>query len=283
MKLLRRIRPLRHSLETLRQSEKSIGFVPTMGGLHEGHLSLVRAAKRDNDCVVVSIFVNPMQFGPKEDFKRYPRSLARDLALLRKEGVNFVLCPPAVEIYPVDFQTHVSVKNLSAPLCGRTRPTHFSGVATVVLKLLNIVKPHRLYLGQKDFQQARVLEQMIEDLGLDVRVRCLPIVREADGVAMSSRNVFLKKEERRVAPLLYQALLECRRQIKCGEKNTQRLLKKTRSQLDALSCGRLDYLEIVDAGTLRPVVKLKKGQTVLAALAYFFSNTRLIDNELIKG
>ncbi len=282
MHLLQSIRPLQRRLSAFLRSKQSIGFVPTMGYLHEGHLSLVRAARQENDGVAVSIFVNPLQFGPREDLKRYPRDLTRYLALLRKAGVNFVFVPSNHELYPDSFQTSVAVKHLSLPLCGASRPTHFSGVASVVLKLLNIVKPQRLYLGQKDFQQIRVLETLIEDLNLGVEVRRMPIVRDRDGLAMSSRNYLLKKDERRQAILMHTALLECRDCIESGERDAKKILKSAQSRLRALRLGRRDYFEIVDAEALKPVVKLKKGQTVLAAAAYIFSKTRLIDNELIK-
>ena len=202
MKVIRHPRELRNALRSLKKKGRAIGFVPTMGCLHEGHLSLVRRSKNENRATVVSIFVNPLQFGPREDFRRYPRNIARDTALLRKVKADFLFLPDLKEFYPAGFQTLASVKNLSRPLCGVSRPTHFAGVATVVLKLLNTVMPDTIYLGQKDYQQFRILEQMAKDLDFPVRVRMLPIVREPDGLAMSSRNMFLSAAEGRGGAVL---------------------------------------------------------------------------------
>lgn len=282
MRIIHKPQALRTSLQDFKQKQKSIGFVPTMGCLHEGHLSLVRLSKKENDLTVVSIFVNPLQFGPKEDFKRYPRELKSDLALLKKEKVDFVFTPRPQDFYAPDFQTEVKVKVLSLPLCGLARPVHFAGVATVVLKLLNSAGPDRLYLGQKDYQQFRVLSQMVKDLDFPVKVRMAPIVREADGLAMSSRNRFLSAEHRRQAVCLYEALQKGLRLVKEGCRDGFLLKKSLRQVLQAASRGRLDYLEIVDAQTLRPVVKLKARQDILIALAVFFGKTRLIDNVLFK-
>ena len=253
-----------------------------MGYLHEGHLSLVRRAARENDAVAVSIFVNPLQFGPREDFASYPRDLKKDAALLKKERVDFLFVPVSGEFYPEDFQTEVSVKRLSGPLCGASRPTHFAGVATVVLKLLNLVRPDTVYLGLKDYQQVRVLEQMVKDLDLPVRVRRMPTVREPDGLAMSSRNARLTPEERRQAPLLYQALRRGARLVRSGLRDPRKLKEAMQNVLRAVTTGRLDYLEIRDARTLGDVVELKKRSTALLALAVHFSKTRLIDNLQVK-
>ncbi|MBI4432955.1 MAG: pantoate--beta-alanine ligase [Candidatus Omnitrophica bacterium] len=261
---------------------QSVGFVPTMGCLHEGHLSLVRLAKKENDVVVVSIFVNPLQFGPGEDYKRYPRSMERDRSFLKKAGVNFLLAPSEKNFYAKDFQTSVTVKELATGLCGRSRPTHFGGVATVVLKLLNIVGPDRIYLGQKDYQQFRVVEQMVKDLDVPVQVRMAPIVREKDGLAMSSRNVFLSAQERKDAPLVYRSLLEGKNLVKSGVRDVKRLQKAMRDVLKAAPHARVEYLEIVDAVNLRPMVKFPKAKPVLMAAAVFFGKTRLIDNILIR-
>lgn len=253
-----------------------------MGYLHEGHLSLISRAKKENDIVVASIFVNPLQFGPKEDLKRYPRDLGRDTRLLKKAGAHVLFLPQAKALYPPDFETLVSVKRLSQGLCGRTRPTHFAGVATVVAKLLNIVAPHSLYLGFKDYQQFRVISQMVKDLHIPVKVIGCPIVREKDGLAMSSRNIFLKPAERRQALFLSKALREARRLVRAGERRPKLLVSALRKTLEAGSAARVDYAEIVDATTLRPVVQLAAGQKVLIAIAAYYSKTRLIDNCVIS-
>ncbi len=252
-----------------------------MGYLHEGHLSLVRASRKENRVTVASIFVNPLQFGPQEDFWRYPRDLVRDMRLLKEGRVDFLFTPLVKELYPEDFQTSVAVKKLSQPLCGVTRPIHFGGVATVVLKLLNIVQPDAIYLGQKDYQQFRVVEQMAKDLDLPVKVRMAPIVREADGLAMSSRNVLLSSVERREAVFLSRALQEGAEQVRSGQRDASKVKKAMREVLGLAPHTRVDYAEIVDAEALQAVVKLKVHSRVLLALAVFFGKTRLIDNRLV--
>jgi pantoate--beta-alanine ligase len=259
----------------------SVGFVPTMGALHEGHASLVRRAKRENRSVVVSIFVNPLQFGPKEDLRRYPHTLAADKKLLMKAGAHLVFVPSADVFYASDFQTTVEVKGLTRGLCGRSRPGHFTGVATVVLKLLNLVPCDRLYLGQKDYQQYRVIAQMIKDLSLPVEVRLCPIVREPDGLAMSSRNAFLSKQERTSAAALNRALVDAAEAVRSGARKGSEVTARMRSRLGAAPGARLDYAELVDAESLEPVVILKPGRTVLAAAAVYYKKARLIDNRLI--
>ena len=282
MKVLKDFKALRRALESLRKRGRPIGFVPTMGSLHEGHLSIVRQAKRAEEAVVVSIFVNPLQFGPKEDYERYPRNLARDKKLLAREKTDFLFIPALKEFYKPDFQTSVSVKKLSQPLCGAARPTHFTGVCTVVLKLLNDVMPDTLYLGQKDYQQFCVIQQMVQDLNFPVKLKMAPIVREADGLAMSSRNAFLSPRERQEAPLLYQSLVEAERCVKEGLRDAEKIKKVMRAKLQRLRHGRIDYLRIVDSGTLESVIELNRTPRVLAALAVFFHRVRLIDNILIK-
>lgn len=253
-----------------------------MGYLHEGHLSLVRLAKKENDAVVVSLFVNPLQFGPSEDFRRYPRDLRHDRRKLAPEKTDFLFLPSAEALTARDFQTTVSVSRLSKPLCGRTRPSHFAGVTTIVLKLLNLVGPDRLYLGQKDYQQFLVVRQMIRDMNFPCRVKLAPIVREPDGLAMSSRNVFLSSSERREAVLINRMLEQAEALIRAGSRNPARIKRKLRASLKRAAHARLDYLEIVDAETLVSVIKLKPGLRVLVAVAVFFGKTRLIDNRLIK-
>ena len=282
MKVIRHSAALKAALSKARKKHRSIGFVPTMGYLHEGHLSLVRRAKAENDVVVASIFVNPLQFGPKEDFVRYPKNFNRDRTLLAREGVDFLFVPAVKGIYPEGFQTSVTVDKLSLPLCGRSRPTHFKGVATVVLKLLNLTAPDVVYLGQKDYQQCRVLERMVEDLGLPVKVKKMSIVREQDGLAMSSRNVRLSPEERAQAPFIYQSLRRVRARIRAGERRTIKIKQEWLKMIKKASLGRLDYAEIVDADTLENMVKLLPGRRVVAAVAVRFKKARLIDNLLIK-
>ena len=281
MQVLQSRKALKTLIASLKQKNKTIGFVPTMGFLHEGHLSLARQSKRENNFTVASIFVNPLQFGPKEDFKKYPRDQKRDEKLLKSAGVDAVFAPSAKEFYPVDFQSSVSLSRLSRPLCGYSRPSHFTGVATVVMKLLNLTAPDRLYLGQKDFQQCRVLEQMIEDMDMSVNVRRMPIVRERDGLAMSSRNIFLSKAERGEAVILSRSLSRAKDFIESGEKDATKIKKQIVSMLSQAPHARIDYAEIADARTLENVVKLKKGGQVVVALAVYFSKTRLIDNALV--
>ncbi len=282
MKTFQSSEALRNALIRFIKKNRAIGFVPTMGYLHEGHLSLVRLAKKENDAVVVSLFVNPLQFGPKEDFWRYPRDPGRDCRMLRKEKIEFVFTPLPKPFYPADFETSVSLSRLTKPLCGRTRPTHFAGVATVVLKLLNIVMPTNLYLGQKDYQQFRVVQQMLKDLEFPCRVRMAPTVRESNGVAMSSRNVFLSPVERREAPFIHRSLEEAERLVQSGFHDPARIKERLQEILRLAPHAKLDYLEIVDSETLRSVIKLKPGSKILVAIAVFFGKTRLIDNTLIR-
>ena len=245
-------------------------------------MSLVRRAKKENDIVLVSIFVNPLQFGPKEDFRRYPRNLRRDKQLLEKTGTHLLFLPSAKAFYPPDFETQVQVKKLSQGLCGRSRPVHFAGVATVVTKLLNVVSPHRLYLGLKDYQQARIILQMVRDLNMPVKVVECPIVREADGLAMSSRNIFLSAAERRSALSIHRSLREVRRLVLAGQRKAGVLVSVIRRGIEAERGARVDYVEIVDATTLRPVVQLGAKRMILVAVAVNFRKTRLIDNCVIK-
>ena len=282
MKVIRHQTALKKNLKGIRRGRETIGFVPTMGYLHEGHLSLVRRARKENDRVVVSVFVNPLQFGPKEDFALYPRDNRRDLKLLKNEKVDFVFLPDEKKFYPPSFETTVSVAKLSRPLCGVVRPKHFAGVATVVLKLLNQVSPDTIYLGQKDYQQCRVIARMVSDLDLPVRVRLCPIVREEDGLAMSSRNIRLDAEERMQAAYLNKALGVGEALVRKGIRNAEKIKAAIRTVLSQATRGKIDYAEIVDAVTLEPMVQLKTGQKIELALAVFFSKTRLIDNRIIR-
>ncbi|ABR31454.1 pantoate--beta-alanine ligase [Thermosipho melanesiensis] len=259
---------------------KKIGFVPTMGYLHEGHLSLVRAAREENDILVVSIFVNPTQFGPNEDFESYPRDLKRDLSLLEKENVDYVFVPEVSDMYPNDYSTFVEEVVLSKFLCGASRPGHFRGVCTVVTKFFNIVKPTRAYFGQKDAQQFRVLRRMVRDLNLDVELREMPIVRELDGLAMSSRNTYLNDVERNEATRLYKSLLKAKELIEKGEKDVLKIKDEMKKILDH-PLLKIDYIEFVDEETLRPVEKIEG--KVIVAIAVFVGKARLIDNIIVGG
>jgi pantoate--beta-alanine ligase len=257
----------------------SWGFVPTMGYLHAGHLALVEAARAANDRVAVSIYVNPTQFAPHEDLASYPRDLERDLALLREAGVDLVFTPSDAVIYPPGFQTLVTVRDLAQPLEGRARPTHFQGVATVVAKLFNIVQPTRAYFGQKDAQQTVVVRQMARDLNFGVEIVVCPTVREADGLAMSSRNKYLDPAQRRAATVLYRALSRARAAYAAGERNGRSLRALMTETITAEPLARLDYVSAADPRTLAELDPIEDG--VLLSLAVFFGPTRLIDNLML--
>jgi pantoate--beta-alanine ligase len=263
-----------------RASDHILGFVPTMGALHEGHFSLVRRAKQECSPVVVSIFVNPKQFGPSEDFQKYPRSFDADRAALEKLGVDFLFSPPPEEIYPRDFRTAVDVEGLSSRLEGRSRPGHFRGVATIVLKLFEIVQPRFAYFGRKDAQQVRIVQQLAADLNLDTQVVACPVVREPDGLALSSRNMYLVGDDRRAATALYHSLDAVRCEIASGERDATHLIVALRKVLGAEPGVTLDYAEIVDVETLEAVATLRGKCYVL--LAAFLGTTRLIDNALVE-
>ncbi len=272
---------LKSFLKEVRKEGKSVGFVPTMGYLHEGHLSLVRCAKRENDLVVVSIFVNPTQFGKNEDFDRYPRDLERDLSLLEKEGADAVFAPSVEEIYPPNFSTFVEETDLSRRWEGEFRPGHFKGVCTVVAKLLNLVKPDRAYFGEKDYQQLKVVQRMVRDLDMDVEIKGCPIVREADGLAMSSRNVYLSPEEREQATAIYKSFQLAQRLIKEGLKDPRELERKLTEFLKGFPLiEKIDYVAVVDPETLEPAKELKGGERILVAVR--MPSARLIDNWKIE-
>ncbi|HVM32747.1 MAG TPA: pantoate--beta-alanine ligase [bacterium] len=263
-----------------KRAGKSVGFVPTMGALHEGHLELVRAARKANDLVVSSIYVNPLQFGPQEDFKQYPRTLEADLALLKKEKVAAVFTPGDAVMYPEGFSARVKVTGpLVSGLCAPYRPGHFDGVATVVVKLLGAVMPTRLYLGQKDAQQALMLRQVIQDMNLDVATVICPIVREFDGLAMSSRNTRLTPPGRTAAPVLYRALKVGKSLFELGERDAAKALSEMKKVIREEKRVKLQYLEAVETGSLQPVKELKAG--TLLALAAFIDQVRLIDNLIL--
>lgn len=260
---------------------KSIGLVPTMGYLHEGHLSLVRAARRDCDIVVVSIFVNPIQFGQGEDYETYPRELERDSALLVKENADAIFAPEVKDMYPVGYDTFVEVfGGITAKMCGASRPGHFKGVTTVVSKLFHICRPDRAYFGQKDAQQLLIIKKMVRELNFPLEVVRMPIVRESDGLAMSSRNVYLNEEERRQALVLSQALKMAENDIKNGERNIKKIRQKIKDMIETRPLAAIDYIEISNGQDLSEIEEIQ-GE-VLIALAVKFGKTRLIDNLLVE-
>jgi len=276
-----------HTVEWMKQAARQAraegrltGFVPTMGALHEGHASLVRAAKRVCSPVVVSIFVNPMQFGPNEDFAKYPRRREQDVALLESLGVDYLFAPEASEMYPPGFVSHVDVEGLSTRFEGRTRPGHFRGVATVVLKLLEIAQPWRAFFGRKDAQQARIVQQLVRDFHLDTEIEVCPIVREPDGLALSSRNAYLSPDDRKAAVVLNRALAAARDAIGRGEGSGPAVVAAMRGVLDKEPRAAVDYAEVVRAETFEPATRL--AGTCYALLAVFFGATRLLDNLLIE-
>ncbi|MDP3025053.1 MAG: pantoate--beta-alanine ligase [candidate division Zixibacteria bacterium] len=260
----------------LRRKGKKISFVPTMGALHKGHLSLVKKAKRLGDFVVASIFVNPAQFGPKEDYKKYPRDLRKDKELLQQAGCDLIFAPRVEDIYPEGYLTYVNIDELSNKLEGASRPGHFKGVCTIVAKLFNIVQPDFAIFGQKDAQQAIIIQKMTEDLNFPVRIIVCPTVREKDGLACSSRNSYLNTEERDQAKILYQSLKLGQKMIKAGEKNPLKIIKKIRELINNQKLAKIDYIALTDTQTLEPVRKIK-GELLLS-LAVKFGKTRLIDN-----
>ena len=265
-----------------REQDRSIGLVPTMGALHEGHLSLVREARRMCDVVVVSVFVNPTQFGPGEDFTRYPRDLTNDTALLTDYNVDYIFAPPAEEIYPRGYSTYVTVEGLSDQMEGVARPGHFRGVATVVSILLNVVRPDFAFFGQKDAQQAVIIRRLVRDLAFDAEIIVLPTVREDSGLAMSSRNLYLGSEEQQAATVIHRALTKAKEAFKEGERSGNRLVELVKSTIEAEPLARIDYVNISDAETLEKVDKLED-QPVLIAVAAYFGKTRLIDNTILNS
>lgn len=280
MKIIRTIKELREALNEERKNNKKIGFVPTMGYLHEGHLSLIKKASEENDCVVVSVFVNPIQFGPSEDLDKYPRDLSRDEEVATKGGAKYMFAPSTSAMYDDAFSTYVVPTKASVNLCGVTRPTHFRGVCTVVLKLFNIVKPNRAYFGQKDAQQLAVIKRMVKDLNLDIEIIGCPIVREEDGLAKSSRNVYLSKEERQAALILSKSLRLGYDAIKNGERNPIKVIDLIKNNIETEKLAKIDYVEIVDNELIQKVDVIKN--EVLVAIAVYIGKTRLIDNFIIN-
>lgn len=276
MRIVRSISQMQKISGALKGRGKTIGLIPTMGALHEGHLSLVRRARKENDITAVSIFVNPIQFGPKEDLDRYPRPIKKDIDLCKKERVDLIFYPRAEDMYPQTFKSSVEVKDLGEALCGRSRPGHFRGVTTVVAKLFNIVRPDSAYFGQKDAQQALIIGRMAEDLNFPLKVKIMPIVRQADGLAMSSRNVYLSAEERKDSVVLHKALGLARELISYGQRDAGRVIAKMKTLISSRKSARIEYIAIVDGQSLEPVKTI--GNNCLIALAVRFGKTRLIDN-----
>jgi pantoate--beta-alanine ligase len=279
MNVLTTIEAMRSASRAAKTAGKRVGFVPTMGALHEGHLSLVRSAKAQCDVVAASIFVNPTQFGPNEDFSKYPRAFERDRELFAKEGVELLFAPAVEEMYPAGAVTYVTVEGMSERLCGKSRPGHFRGVTTVVCKLFNIVEPDIAFFGQKDAAQVAIIRRMVRDLDIPVEIAVCPIVREADGLAMSSRNTYLDLQQRKAALVLYRSLQKVKREFESGESNAAKLAEQGRKLFAQEPSLRLDYLEIVDPDNLEPLDNIES--SALVAVAAFLGATRLIDNFIL--
>lgn len=274
--LVKEIKELRSLIKSWKREGLSIGFVPTMGALHEGHESLIKRAVEENDKVIVSVFVNPTQFGPNEDFDSYPRDIDKDLAICKNAGASLVFNPEPSEMYFTDKSTTVSVSGLTSVLCGSKRPGHFDGVCLVVSKLLNIVTPDKAYFGQKDAQQVAVIKRMVRDLNIDVEIVACPIIREEDGLAKSSRNTYLSEEERKAALVLSRSLERAKDALLNGERNADKVKEIINEELNKEPLSRIDYVEIVDSDSLENVETIEK--SVLIPIAVFIGKTRLIDN-----
>ena len=281
MKTIKQIPEIRNQIKEYKKKNKTIGFVPTMGYLHSGHISLVKKAAEENDIAVTSIFINPTQFGPSEDLNGYPRDLDRDLKMLKREGCNLVFSPLNKDIYEPGFETYISLKYLPGHLCGLSRPNHFSGVATIVGKLFNIIQPDKAYFGQKDYQQALVIKKMVRDLNFNVEIVICPIIREEDGLAMSSRNIYLKFEERRDAVLLHRGLEFGVRELESGKRDISGIILRICNMIEKSPHARIDYISIVNGETLEEIENPEKYHgPVLLAGAVWFGKARLIDNSL---
>jgi pantoate--beta-alanine ligase len=280
MEIVRITETMQRLAEEIRNGGQRIGLVPTMGFLHEGHLSLIRTLRPQSDVLVVSIFVNPTQFGPGEDLNKYPRDIDRDEQLCRKENVDIIFYPNSGEMYPEPYLTYINVDVLTDTMCGKSRPGHFRGVATVVSKLFNIIKPHTAIFGQKDYQQSLVIRQMVRDLNFDINIITAPIVREHDGLALSSRNKYLDREERKNAPLIYKSLQEAQKMVKDGITSPSIISRQIEHVLRKIPYIKIDYIAIVNRQNLKPVEQID-GNTLIA-LAVYVGKTRLIDNILIE-
>lgn len=280
MDICYKINEVRERVNAWKREGLSVGFVPTMGYLHEGHKSLIEAARANNDRVVVSIFVNPMQFSPNEDLESYPRDLEKDSQLCDSVGVDLIFHPNPEEMYADGFCSYVDMNGLTTELCGKSRPIHFRGVQTVVLKLFNIVKPDRAYFGQKDAQQLAVIRRMVKDLNVDTEIVGCPIIREEDGLAKSSRNTYLNADERKAALILSRSLNTGRKLIENGEDNAEAVIKAISDSINTEPLAKIDYVDVVDFDTITPVKKI--GKSVLVAVAVYIGETRLIDNFIIE-
>jgi len=280
MIIFENILDMQNFAESSRKKGKRIGLVPTMGYLHEGHLSLIRNMRKNCDVLVVSIFVNPAQFGISEDLNKYPRDFERDQELCRKEDVDVVFYPEASTMYPEDYDTYITVEKLSTIMCGISRPTHFRGVTTVVAKLFNIIKPQIAIFGEKDYQQAVIIKKMVRDLNFNLVIETVPIIRESDGLALSSRNKYLNEADRKNALVLYQSLQHAKNLFQKGERNTLVLKQEMEKMIQQIPNARIDYIEIVTPGTLNSLDQIQ--EKAIAALAVFIGKTRLIDNLMLE-
>ena len=280
MRIIRDISQMSFLTRKLRLQGKGIGFVPTMGALHQGHLSLIRKARKENDIVVASIFVNPTQFGPKDDFKKYPRHFNQDVRLCKKGGVDIIFYPQANRMYPDNYKTYVDIEELGGLLCGRFRPGHFRGVATIVTKLFNIVEPHIAYFGQKDAQQAVIIKKIVDDLNIPVRIKVMPTAREDDGLAISSRNAYLSQRERSDAVVLFRALTLARNLVAQGNRNTFYIIQKMGRLISQKKNAKIQYISIVNPRDLSPLERVSG--KALISLAVWIGKTRLIDNIIIN-
>lgn len=274
------VKDVRSQVNEWKKEGLTIGYVPTMGYLHEGHRSLIEAARANNDRVVVSIFVNPMQFAPTEDLESYPRDLEKDAKMCEEVGVDLLFHPEPSEMYADGFCSYVDMNGLTTELCGRTRPTHFRGVQTVVLKFFNIIKPDRAYFGQKDAQQLAVIKRMVADLNVDIEIIGCPIIREDDGLAKSSRNTYLNPDERKAALILSKSLKLGKELIESGETDSKAVIKAISDNINTEPLAKIDYVSVVDFNTITPVEKI--GKSVLVAIAVYIGKTRLIDNFIIE-
>lgn len=281
MEIINRRQRMSSLARKLRRENKTIGFVPTMGALHEGHLSLVKEARQMSDIVIVSIFVNPTQFNAQKDFDKYPRDLTSDASMLADFQVDYIFAPDAEEIYGENFSTYVYVENLTENLEGASRPGHFRGVATVVTILFNTIRPDFAIFGQKDAQQVAVIKRLTQDLGFDTEIVTMPIIREESGLAMSSRNSRLSEDERQRASIIFQALKEAKKAVKNGDRNALKISEIVRKTIETEPLARLDYIAVVDNETLEPVEKIGENE-VLLAVAVFFGEVRLIDNVILN-
>ena len=279
LQIITKINEIKHSIQNIRDNRLTIGFVPTMGALHEGHLNLIRQARKDNNKVVVSIFVNPLQFGKNEDFKQYPRTFDKDCELLSMEGVDILFSPSATEMYREGFCMSVIVEHLEDKLCGRSRQGHFRGVAVVVTKLFNIIKPDNAYFGQKDFQQTVIIKRLVADLNIDVNIKVSETIRDKDGLALSSRNSYLNKTERQEASCLYRSLTKAKSLVNAGTTNPEEIIHEMEKIINDCKTAKIDYISIVNPETLETASEVQHGN--VAALAVRIGKTRLIDNIIL--